>query len=589
MRTWIRYGLIVLACGMLHAGVARTDENGAAAISDGPSRAELFQSRLAAEIGPLGALAAAAAPPFILPSDTKGDAIFGIDVSHHNDENCRCKPGEKCGECKIDWSRIHTQKISFVYLKATQGTRYRDPTFDYHWRTLAQHNITRGAYHFMSADEDPIVQADNFVDKIELSGKLLTSDLPPCLDLESDLRKDKVKRWFVSAETGQIRDFWSGQDPDEILQKVLRWMKRVEERTGRTPIIYTSRGWWNDRIKDEKKFTQLARYPVWIANYPDSGSPLKGKPKVPNGHQWTIWQFTETGKVNDPEIVPGNLDINIFNGAMGNFQQALGISVPEEKRIVRVDQRNDTSNPIMQVAGTKPSEPAKTDIPTQPVTGASPSEPPNTGNPPQQVTGAKPSEPAKTDIPTQPVTSTSPSEPVKIDLPPQPVTGASPSEPAKTDIPPQPVTSTSPGEPAKIDNPPQQVTGASPSEPPNTSNPQQQVAVINPNNPKEMGAPAEPSVNANPSAAADQQTSINPNDSKQNTGTVNSRTTPNSRTSQRSSSRTSAQRLAAENSQKPTTDKSMVEIVLVNGRVIRVDVNIDPAILSRLIAAIDGN
>src|SRR5262249_40956567 len=150
------------------------------------------------------------------------------------------KPGEACTACKINWSRAQSQKVSFVYAKATQGTRYRDPTFDYHWRTLGEKKISRGAYHFMSADEEPIEQADNFLEKLEDSGKLLAADLPPCLDLESDVRKDRAKRWIVT-DTGEIRDFWLGQDPDDIIQKVLKWLKHVEEKTGRTPIIYTSR------------------------------------------------------------------------------------------------------------------------------------------------------------------------------------------------------------------------------------------------------------------------------------------------------------------------------------------------------------
>ena len=115
----IRYWLMVLACGVVLAGIARTDENDSI-VNDGPSRAELFQARLAEELGPLGALAAAAAPPFFLPTDVKDDAIFGIDVSHHNDENCRCEPGQICSDCKIDWSRAQNQKISFVYVKASQ-------------------------------------------------------------------------------------------------------------------------------------------------------------------------------------------------------------------------------------------------------------------------------------------------------------------------------------------------------------------------------------------------------------------------------------------------------------------------------------
>src|SRR3990172_2261079 len=70
MHSWIRLGFVALAGGMLFAGIARLNADDAD-ISDGPSRQELFEARLAAELGPLGALSAAAAPPFFLPTDAK--------------------------------------------------------------------------------------------------------------------------------------------------------------------------------------------------------------------------------------------------------------------------------------------------------------------------------------------------------------------------------------------------------------------------------------------------------------------------------------------------------------------------------------
>lgn len=102
----IRYGLMVIACSVLLAGVARAEENDAS-VSDGPSRAELFEARMRADLGAnLGSLSASVTRPFVLPTDVLGDAIYGIDVSHYNDENCVCKAGQKCNQCKINWGQI---------------------------------------------------------------------------------------------------------------------------------------------------------------------------------------------------------------------------------------------------------------------------------------------------------------------------------------------------------------------------------------------------------------------------------------------------------------------------------------------------
>ncbi len=575
MRYWFRYGLLVFACVVLLAGVARTDEN-YMDVGDGPSRGELFEARIRAELGPLGALSAAAAPAFILPTDAKDDSIFGIDVSHHNDENCKCKPGQDCSECKIDWTRIRDQKISFVYVKASQGTKYRDPTFDYHWRTLAQNNIPRGAYHFMSADEDPIVQAENFLDKMELDGKLQPVDLPPCLDLESDLRKDSSKRWLVNADSGEIRDFWLGQEPDEIIQKVLKWLKKVEEKTGRVPIIYTSRGWWNDRIKDEKKFAQLSHYPIWIANYPSSGSHVNAQPKVPNAQVWSLWQFTETGRVKDADALPGKMDVNLFNGTLGNFDQALGVSIPEKKEVVVLDVPKDTTNPAEPVSDANPAESKDTSKPSEPVAVATPSEQKDTGKPSEPVVVATPSEQKDTSKPSEPVVAVAPSDQKDASKPSEPVVAVTPSEQKDTSKPSEPVVVATPSEQKDASKPSEPVVAVTPSEQKDTSKPSEPVVAVAPSGPADGSKPAE------------QQTGSIPSDAKQNAAPSSPRSRASrSRTAQNSASQNAASQSAV--SPSVSAHKMTVEIVLVNGRVLRVDANIDPTVLARLITAIDGN
>ena len=581
MRYWFRYGLLVFACVVLLAGVARTDEN-YTDVGDGPSRGELFEARIRAELGPLGALSAAAAPAFILPTDAKGDSIFGIDVSHHNDENCRCKPGQNCSDCKIDWARISDQKITFVYVKASQGTKYRDPTFEYHWRTLAQKNIPRGAYHFMSADEDPIVQADNFLDRLEDEGKLMPIDLPPCLDLESDMRKDNSKRWLVNADGGEIRDFWLGQEPDQIIQKVVKWLKRVEEKTGRIPIIYTSRGWWNDRIKDEKKFAQLSRYPIWIANYPNSGSHVNAQPKVPNGQAWALWQFTETGRMKDGEALPGKMDVNLFNGTLGNFNVALGVSAPEKKEVVVLDVPKDTSNPPEPIVVATPGEQKDTSKPSEPAVVATPSEQKDESKPAEPVVVATPSEQKDTSKPSEPAVVATPGEQKDESKPSEPAVGATPGE--------QKDTSKS-SEPAVVAAPGEQKDTSKPSEPAVVATPGEQTDTSKPSEPAVVATPGEPPEG---SKIAEQQTGTVP-DAKQNAAPSSPKSrTPRTRTAQN----TASQNAAPSNVAPPTVvapaqsapaHKMMVEIVLVNGRVLRVDADIDPAVLTRLIAAVDGN
>ena len=672
MKYAIRYGLMFIACGVLLAGIARADENDAS-VSDGPSRGELFEARMRSDLGPnLGSLSAAVARPFVLPSDVLGDAIYGIDVSHHNDENCVCKAGQKCNQCKIDWSQIPNQKVTFAYMKATQGTKYKDPTFAYHWRTLAQNKIPRGAYHFMSADEDPVDQADHFVDKLEDAGKLTLADMPPCLDLESDLRKDPLKKWIVVSDNGEKLDFWKGQEPDEILGKVLKWLNRVEQRTGRIPIIYTSRGWWNDRIKDEKKFAKLKRYPIWIANYPESGRPANDSPKVPNGQAWVLWQFTENGKMKSPDVAPGNLDVNVFRGTLVSFQRTLGMTVLDTTVVARADDSKDADKPAQQTAGANPSQSTDADKPAQQVVSINPNQATDAGNPAQQSAGANPSQPADasqstqqpasgnlvqpadankpaqqatstnpsrpadaskpteqpvvvnpgqtadSNKPAQQAASTDPSQPPNAEKPAEQVASANPSQPAEANKPAQQTANANPSQPAEADKPAQQAAGANSSQPADANKPAQQAASANPSQPTDASKPAQQVAAGNPSQPADapkpteQTASINPGEQKgaanpgdqpavvgstepaQNPAANNPKANSSNRSPSSSRASRAAQRLAQDKTvaekaaaDKAATDKMMVEIVLLNGRVLRFDANIDTGVLSRLIAAAD--
>ncbi|MCX6200169.1 MAG: GH25 family lysozyme, partial [Bacteroidetes bacterium] len=54
--------------------------------------------------------------PIGVPTPTKFKyPVTGIDVSKHTG--------------KIDWNKIQTRKISFVYIKATEGETYLDPNY----------------------------------------------------------------------------------------------------------------------------------------------------------------------------------------------------------------------------------------------------------------------------------------------------------------------------------------------------------------------------------------------------------------------------------------------------------------------------
>jgi lysozyme len=652
----IRCGLLVLACSALLSGPVGAEENDASMI-DGPSRAELFGARMKAEYGP-SVVSNAIARPFVIPGDILGDAVYGIDVSHHNDGNCTCKAGQKCTGCKVNWARAARQKIGFAYIKTTQGTHFKDPTFDYHWRALARSGIARGAMHFMSADEDPIEQADHFVDKLQESGKLGPADLPPCLDLEADLRRDAAKKWIVVAESGEKLDFWKGQEPDEIMDKILRWLRRVEERTGRTPIVYTSRSWWRERIQDDKKFAVLKRYPIWIANYPESGRPLTDSPKVPNDQNWTLWHFADNAIMKDSGIMPGGIDISIFKGSLDSFRKTFGVSAPEPQQVALTDEPAESGQPGQQVASlTPPSQasdaqkseslsasPAAETKKAAPQANANPNPPSESKPPAPPAPTTSPASATKTEPAAdanknadagklvQQATVTGPSSPPSA--PPVAVQVAPPPPPAA-----QPPAFNKPADQTASINPGQQTSSAPPAAAPPAppAAPPATTASVPPAKPPAPAvtpppatiASAPPAANASPppavtppaappakppvaSAAASAAPPAPPPVSAPAAGgeksaagtkatppapatTSSSNSPPAPPAGQRLAQKTTetaavnkgAEKTGSEKTEKTAPEKSMIEIELPNGRKLRFDANIDPAVLARLIAAID--
>ena len=128
-------------------------------------------------------------------------------------------------------------------MKATQGSRFVDPTLARNWKGIDESNasggrLLKGAYHFLTADTDAAAQARGFV----VAMKTLTSfdgrrDLPPCLDLEWDLQSDQGR--ILRDERGRGSDRWKAYRPADIMQKVLTWLRIVSSEFGVTPWSLT--------------------------------------------------------------------------------------------------------------------------------------------------------------------------------------------------------------------------------------------------------------------------------------------------------------------------------------------------------------
>jgi len=201
------------------------------------------------------------------------DKTFGIDISHYQRKE------------DIKWDSLSVANgalpIEFVVLRATMGNRSADKHFEEFWKLAKKHDKIRGAYHFYRADEDPVFQANNFLENV----KLESGDLPPILDIEKIPRR-KTK--------------------EKLIDDLKIWCKIVEEKYGEKPIIYTYYHYYKDFLKGE-----FDDYPLWLANYNDVPQPSPDD-------DWDFWQFTENGIVYG---INTKVDVNIYNGSLWSLER----------------------------------------------------------------------------------------------------------------------------------------------------------------------------------------------------------------------------------------------------------------------------
>lgn len=200
----------------------------------------------------------------------KGYSVYGIDVSHHQGE--------------INWKRLKSgtpdePPISFVYIKATEGSSHCDKHFANNWNAAKSNGFVRGAYHYFGTKSSGERQAAMFISKV----KLEKGDLPPMVDVEDE-----------------------PQDPALYREELKKFLSIIEEHYKVKPIIYTYKKFHTRHINN----AHFKDYPLWIARYNVNDPGIESK--------WILWQCSEKGKL------PGireKVDINVLNGSMEELEK----------------------------------------------------------------------------------------------------------------------------------------------------------------------------------------------------------------------------------------------------------------------------
>ncbi|KAG9119563.1 hypothetical protein FRC07_005356, partial [Ceratobasidium sp. 392] len=182
----------------------------------------------------------------------------------------------------IDWPAQKKAGITFAYVKATEGTTYRNPYFNQQYTGAYKVGIIHGAYHFARPDHSSGASQAEWFLKHGGNWSADGKTLPGMLDIEYGTNGQTC--WGLSAP------------------RMIAWIKEFSDyyhsKTSRYPTIYTTTNWWKQCTGNSAAFGKTN--PLFIARYSSSVGPL------PAGWtHWTIWQYTS--KPFDHDYFNGDL------------------------------------------------------------------------------------------------------------------------------------------------------------------------------------------------------------------------------------------------------------------------------------------
>jgi GH25 family lysozyme M1 (1,4-beta-N-acetylmuramidase) len=196
--------------------------------------------------------------------EKRAASVQGFDISHY--------------QGTVNFASAYSGGLRFVYIKATEGTTYKDPDFTSHYNGATSAGFIRGGYHFADGTGDGTQEATFFL----ANGGGWSDDgitLPGMLDLEGDC----------------ISVAW-----------ITNFSNTYHAKTGRWPVLYSSPSWWESCTGNSAAFK--GNSPLFMACYDAS-------PCTPQGTwpYYTIWQYNDSNKYGG--------DSDVFNGDLASLKK----------------------------------------------------------------------------------------------------------------------------------------------------------------------------------------------------------------------------------------------------------------------------
>jgi GH25 family lysozyme M1 (1,4-beta-N-acetylmuramidase) len=226
--------------------------------------------------------------------------ILGTDISRH--------------QSTADFAKMYAAGSRYIFIKSSDGgpnAHARAVAFADQWIPAAKAaGLMVGQYHFAQIpntdDMNVIIQSANFQADLMISrwnahGGYSPGTLPLVFDIE---------------QSGVPRN----TTPSEAVTFSKTWLEKVANATGKLPIVYSNPTFLKNYLSSDP---DLAKYPLWVANYFDVSNPGVS-PKVgcintvwtSDGCnlRWTFWQYSQTGPGKNFGVASRGIDMNVFAG-----------------------------------------------------------------------------------------------------------------------------------------------------------------------------------------------------------------------------------------------------------------------------------
>lgn len=201
-------------------------------------------------------------PPYV---DPERFPVRGFDISAHN-----------------GYSNLNAAAAAgydFVFIKASEGTDFRDENFVLNYQKARHAGLKTGAYHFFRFDRDGIEQAKNLLRVIGPR----PLDLGLAIDVE-----DQGNATGVPADSIKAR-----------LQLMIEYLNLRGHRV----TLYSNRAGYEKYLLPDFEGS-----PLWICQFTDNSA----------NTDWTYWQFDHHGRIPG---IRGDVDLNVFSGSRDDWER----------------------------------------------------------------------------------------------------------------------------------------------------------------------------------------------------------------------------------------------------------------------------